>query len=161
MAAGGAFLIEGFVLGPFWSSFNVNITLRGAGVAAFVAYLDLLWGILLIGLGAGLLRNPDPGPGLGLAVLSLSVVGLIFGGGFVVGSVLGCLGGALAVLFEPEGEARPLPPPLPEVEAVVPPTSGLGAPPRATVGELWRPCPRCHQPVDAIQLFCPYCATAV
>jgi 2-hydroxy-6-oxonona-2,4-dienedioate hydrolase len=74
----------------------------------FGGRLDLIDLILLYVLGIGviaasvlLLRNPSYSIALGAAILVLSVVSIIKGGGFLVGLVLGIAGGAPIVLWKP------------------------------------------------------------
>lgn len=85
------------------------------GVLGGLGALDVVFGLLLIVLGVLMFRNPESHTGYGAAILVVSLLSLAGGGGFLLGLILGCIGGVLGILFVPSepiigptGTARPL-----------------------------------------------------
>lgn len=67
-----------------------------AVLGATATYVGLVLGVIVI-LGAVLLRSPGKAKIGGILVLVLSIVALVTGGGFLIGSILGIIGGALGL----------------------------------------------------------------
>ena len=68
------------------------------GFPWFMSVLALVFGVLII-LGATILyTRPEQAQTWGIVILILSVLSLLSGGGFFVGSILGILGGVLALI---------------------------------------------------------------
>ncbi|MGD0257835.1 MAG: hypothetical protein ABSB90_08170 [Thermoplasmata archaeon] len=114
-------LAEGIVvvvLGDLLSSLGA-IT---AGTAfSWIGALVVLFGLILFFLAVGVLLAPEYHLGIGITILVLSLLSFLFGGGFVFGGVLGCIGGALAILFQEESNLprptrRSLPSPIPPTD---------------------------------------------
>jgi hypothetical protein len=85
------------VLGSFATS--VGAASLG-GALDLIAGLAFLFGFLLLVLAAGLYYRPEAHVGYGVAILVVSFVSLVGGGGFLIGTVLGAVGGILAILFD-------------------------------------------------------------
>jgi hypothetical protein len=134
---------------------------RGAGgVLGGLGILELIFGLVVLLLAIFLYRNPDSHVGCGIAILILSLVSVVGGGGFLLGIVLGLTGGVLAIVFEP-GAGRPLPAP-PMSPAWTPAWSpGLPPPPPRFATPLpgGRPtsCARCGSSLLPTDRTCPRC----
>ncbi len=64
--------------------------------------IGIILGIIVI-IGAIMLyRNPDQKTGWGIAVLIVSIISIFIGGGFLIGLILGIIGGALALQWKPK-----------------------------------------------------------
>jgi hypothetical protein len=60
----------------------------------------ILGAIIIIG-AVMIYQTPSSKTGWGVVILVLSIVSIIIGGGFIIGLVLGIVGGALALSFKP------------------------------------------------------------
>jgi hypothetical protein len=93
---------------------SVGSTLASVGVGVGGALgalgaLAVLLGIILLGLAVQLYRNPDSHTGYGIAIIVLSLLSIVGGGGAIIGLILGLVGGILAVVFHPSDEMEPFP----------------------------------------------------
>lgn len=77
----------------------------------------ILLGIILLGLTILLYREPESSLAIGIAILVFSLLALLTGGGFLLGTILGTIGGIAAIAFnwseDEEGgfsATQPLPP---------------------------------------------------
>lgn len=121
---------------------------------------------------------PESHPGLGITILVPSLIGFVFGGDFLLGGILGVIGGILAIRFEPDDDLdefsgpyapRPTPrgwapPPTPS-GGPNPPASrkapvGTGSPPPG-VAVATAPCPHGGSPVPGNAARCPSCGNPV
>jgi hypothetical protein len=165
LAGGVLFLLEAavlFVAGGVASS--VGAAAAGALVGAF-GLLVLLFSLILLGLAVAIYRSEEHLVGLGLAAIVFFAIGFVLGGGFYLGSILGIIGGVLAlrwdgddptpalgVSWEPTGPAPSnagfgapgAPPPAPPVRAV---PSGRCANCASTLPVGATTCPVCETPV--------------
>jgi hypothetical protein len=115
------------------AGYGIGGALAGFGVLA------LFFGFVVLVSGIYLYFSPDQHVGVGIAIVILSLLSLIGGGGFVIGLILGVIGGILAIVFEPETDLWDddfLPP--------RPPVPG-------------RTCPSCGQPVTPGLTNCARC----
>lgn len=100
----------------------------------------LVIGFLLVLLTIILYREPESSLGLGIGILILSLLAILTGGGFILGTILGAIGGVAAILRGAScgaedgiGTTQPMPPP-----------------------PGWN-CPRCHHPNSPDAWFCAQC----
>ena len=110
------------------------------GVGAF----GVLMGILVVILSVILLARPENHLGLGIAILVFSLLSFFGGAGFVLGLILGVVGGILAIVFVPEDDETPLPGDPGWIPARAPD---------------W-PCPKCGAWVSGFSTVCTRCGTA-
>ncbi|RLI44752.1 hypothetical protein DRO69_06685 [Candidatus Bathyarchaeota archaeon] len=105
-----------------------------------------LCGVLVV-IGAVMLYvNPEKSTTWGVIILVFSIVSLLFRlEGFIVGTILGIIGGTLAIAWKP---SPPSPPPTP---AVAP----------ATTQPITRVCPQCGRVLSEEVKFCPHCGKAL
>ena len=54
-----------------------------------------------------LLLKPELRKTAGASIIIFSIVGLLFGGGWIVGSALGIVGGLLAIIWKPKPDQKP------------------------------------------------------
>ncbi|MCI4352628.1 MAG: DUF6114 domain-containing protein [Thermoplasmata archaeon] len=100
-------------------------------------------GVLIIILGSLLLSRPERRSEIGILITVLSVISVVsFFGGFVIGLVLGVLGGVFAIAWRP----RPFAPAWPGAGWQVP---------------AHRVCLHCGRFLSFDMRVCPYCATPV
>lgn len=87
-----------------------------AGLASLLGVAGLLFGFVLLGLAIQLYREPMSSGWCGVGILVVSLLALVSGGGFFLGTVLGVIGGILAIVFgraQEEDTYGPAPQPLP------------------------------------------------
>lgn len=98
MVGGALVLIEGLIIaasGPLIMVIGGNY---GLGALAFGIFVVIL-GLIIIGLAYGLRQNQAQHVAYGAAIIIVSVIALVLaGGGFVLGSLLGIIGGAWAIM---------------------------------------------------------------
>ncbi|MFH1327754.1 MAG: DUF6114 domain-containing protein [Candidatus Bathyarchaeota archaeon] len=64
--------------------------------------IGIIFGIIII-VGASMVyRNPLSKTGWGIAILVLSIISIVIGGGFILGFILGIIGGALILAWKPK-----------------------------------------------------------
>jgi hypothetical protein len=100
LAAAVLFFIQG-VLGILFRSivFAVAISL-GVGIAALLIGILLVIVALIVGSATyGLRRYPTLHVGAGATIIIFSVLALFLGGGYIIGSILGVVGGIMAIMF--------------------------------------------------------------
>lgn len=100
---GGAFLM---IVGSAASSVGLY---AAGGLLGGLGFLGVLFGVILIVLAVQLYRNPELHTPYGIGILLLSLVSIFTGGGFILGLILGVIGGILAILFVPSDDALLLP----------------------------------------------------
>ncbi|MFY9716925.1 MAG: zinc ribbon domain-containing protein [Thermoplasmata archaeon] len=132
---------DGAVLSSFGAAVRATGYSRFGGLIGDLADAGLLMGILVFVLALAVYESPDAHRGLGIAILSLSLLSLLGGGGFVIGAILGSLGGILAILHV---DPAPLPAPYA-------PVSGWSE----------RACPACGSPLAPGAIYCHTCGQAV
>lgn len=74
------------------------------GLLGGLGFLGLLFGVILIVLAVQLYRTPELHSPYGIGILLLSLVSIFTGGGFLLGLILGVIGGILAILFTPSDD---------------------------------------------------------
>ncbi|HTP53838.1 MAG TPA: zinc ribbon domain-containing protein [Thermoplasmata archaeon] len=189
LSAVGAVLV--FLEGVYLTMVSNAVSRLGylslSGVIAELAAVGIVAGMLVFVLALVAYSNPDAHTGCGIAILSVSLLSLFGGGGFLVGALLGSVGGILAILhvvptelggsYAPVGgwSDRSCPAcgsPL-AFGAVychtcgqpVPPATGGPAPLPIPSPEDWgrthRTCPSCHRVVPVRSATCPGCGVAL
>ena len=108
------------------------------GVAQGLGGLGVFIGLLLVILSFALFIQPDHHVGYGVAIIVLSVMSVLTGAGFILGLILGLIGGILAILFQPSDD--------------------LELPPGPLAPSTWgRRCGNCQAWVSGPNRFCPQC----
>jgi hypothetical protein len=81
----------------------------GINVDFWAGLSNVIIGIILIiiasivsGAAVSLLVKPELRKTAGASIILFSLIGLLFGGGWVIGSVLGIIGGLLAIMWKPK-----------------------------------------------------------
>ena len=156
---GAAFLLVANVVTPLAQYGSLDAVVVGLGLWSF------LFAGVLTACAFGIYLTDEHQAGLGIVVIVLSVLGLAIGGGFVLGTIFGVVGGALAIRFGVENGAEP----LPDWDAPTAPTNY--PPPRTTAAIAARSadgsaqCPVCHAElrlsVTAAVVAKPAASTAV
>ncbi len=170
---GGIFILLGGAL----------IAAIGATIFAFLPAVGLVLGV--IGLAFGMLvlvgaimlyAHPEQHVTWGVIILVFSILSIFTSlGGFLIGLILGIIGGALAIAWKPRAVPFPGyvagypaglgtygPPPTP----VAPPGYATPAPPsvpasQSTIPEAPAFCKNCGAPLTLGVQFCPSCGTKV
>jgi len=107
-----------------------------AGMGLLGAFL----GFILVTLSLIMYWSPESHVGYGIAILVFSILAIFSGGGFFVGTILGAIGGVLALIFTPSYD---------------PFEEGVGD--GGSVEERFRRCPFCETQMPASGRFCPSC----
>lgn len=81
----------------------------GINVDFWAGLSNVIIGIILIiiasiisGAAVSLLVKPELRKAAGASIILFSLIGLLFGGGWVIGTVLGIIGGFLAIMWKPK-----------------------------------------------------------
>jgi hypothetical protein len=106
-----------------------------------IGVLAALFGLLIVALAVSLYRGPEHHKGTGIAILILSLVSGVTGGGFVIGLIVGTIGGILAILFEESEESDLFNPSTPSAPGMR--------------------CANCARPLSSGMTVCPFCDTPV
>ena len=72
------------------------------GLVSGLGGLGVFLGIVIFLLALAIFIDPDRHTGYGISILTLSLLSILAGGGFVVGLILGVIGGILGIIFEPD-----------------------------------------------------------
>lgn len=100
LVAGIFILLNGLIIAFMGAIFAVIFPALGAAIALF----GLIFGIIVI-LGAGLMYSKPSAVKTGaIIVLIFSILSIVIGGGFVMGFILGIVGGALGLAWKPSKE---------------------------------------------------------
>lgn len=137
-----AALINGVIFASAFSWWLLVLGWIGVGLGIFVVVISVL-----------LYLEPQHHVVYGVVILVLSTVSVVAYGGFLVGLVLGIVGGALAIAWAPY---RWLPPGY----GPVAPGAWPYAPP-ATALPSTRACLKCGRLIALDSKFCPHCGSPV
>lgn len=141
LVAGLLMFVEGIYL-SIAASVVSSAGFVGAGdILGGLGFVGAFFGFIVILLAIFLFRNPEAHVGYGVAILVLSLLSFFGGGGFLVGVLLGVIGGILAIIYQVPGSI-PLPYSSP------------------AVGYL-RPCPKCGSNLAVGASYCHTCGQAV
>jgi hypothetical protein len=98
LIGGVLILIEGIIIavsGPFLTVYSVDL---GLGTLVYGIIVVIL-GIVIIWMAYALRSNPASHVAYGAGIIIVSVIALVLaGGGFIIGSILGIIGGAWAII---------------------------------------------------------------
>ena len=137
---GGIFILIGGIFFTF--------LLGGGSFFGLFGVVGLVFGILVI-VGAVMLYNqPSQHTTWGVIVLVFSISSIVSLGGFLVGLILGTIGGALAIAWQPFGTQ---PPPAA--------TPGYFVGPYGVPVMPWRMCMGCGRSIPWAYNVCPLCGT--
>jgi len=142
--AAGILIILGGVVA---TALGAVFTFFAFGVGAVLGLIGILWGVLIIVLAFKLRSSPHQHTELGVGIILLSIFSF-FGafGGFVIGFLLGLIGGILALAWNPSG---------PSVNVAV--SSGSFAASAQMNPAARRFCPSCGSPTEPGAKFCRSC----
>jgi hypothetical protein len=110
LIAGILILINGAVVGAVRSFIGPHIPGMGeralvTGILSTVMVVGIVLGLIVIVAAVMLYRNPAQKTMWGVIVLVLSIISIFIGGGFIIGLILGIIGGALALAWKPKASA--------------------------------------------------------
>ena len=148
LIAGLFVILGGLVVAAVAAAF----TFFAYGIGAIVGLFGIIWGVIILVGAFNLRSNPRSHGTWGAIILVFSLISW-FGafGGFLIGFLLGLIGGIMAITWEP---AQLQPQPVPTYSAPTyspPPTYAQPS------NQAARFCPNCGAPVDATATFCPHC----
>jgi len=137
---GGVLILSNGIV--VWS---VGLTLAAIGpgftyTAPSVGIVEGVLGTAIILLATTLFLDPRHARGVGVTIIVLSVLSIFGGGGFLVGTALGVLGGVTALFVDRTPDMRSIP-------ALNPPT----------IDQI---CARCGKRYSGSLVTCPFCGTA-
>jgi len=110
LIAGILILINGVILGAVGSFIAPFIPGMGekalvTGILGTVMVVGIILGLIVIVAAVMLYRNPAQKTMWGVIILVLSIISIFIGGGFIIGLILGIIGGALALTWKPKAAA--------------------------------------------------------
>jgi len=110
LIAGILILINGAILGAvgsFIAPFIPGMSEKAlvTGILGTVMVVGIILGLIVIVAAVMLYRNPAQKTMWGVIVLVLSIISIFIGGGFIIGLILGIIGGALALTWKPKAAA--------------------------------------------------------
>lgn len=99
--AGGVLMVLSGALFLVWHTMFPQMNMMmGYGFTGVISYISMVGfvcgGIIIFG-SSMLFRNPENGRTWGILILVFSVVSFLEGGGFVIGAILGIIGGVIAL----------------------------------------------------------------
>jgi hypothetical protein len=103
----GIFILINGILIMIASAFIFVIPIAGVFVALF-GIGELIFGLIVM-FGAIMMNSDDPSKVRtgGIIVLIFSIISIIAGGGFLIGLILGLIGGILALTWKPSTQIPP------------------------------------------------------
>jgi hypothetical protein len=110
LIAGILILINGAAVGAVRSFIGPHIPGMGdralvTGILGTVMVAGIILGLIVIVAAVMLYRNPAQKTMWGVIILVLSIISIFIGGGFIIGLILGIIGGALALTWKPKTAA--------------------------------------------------------
>ncbi len=107
LIAGILILINGVAIGAVRSFIGPYIPGMGEralvkSILGTVMMVGIILGVIVIIAAVMLYRNPTQKTMWGIIILVLSIISLFIGGGFIIGLILGIIGGALALSWKPK-----------------------------------------------------------
>jgi hypothetical protein len=108
--AGIMILINGAVIGAVRSFIESYIPGMGeralvTGILSIIMVVGIILGLIAIVAALMLYRNPAQKTIWGVIILVSSIISIVIGGGFIIGVILGIIGGALALSWKPKASA--------------------------------------------------------
>ncbi len=87
---------------------DMFIGVIGMVIGMIIGIAELIFGIIVM-MGAFMINSSDPGKVKtgGILVLIFSIISIIAGGGFIIGLILGLVGGILALTWKPSEQSPP------------------------------------------------------
>jgi len=110
LAAFGGLLmfVEGLAAIFFRSIFYAIDQDIWAGLSWVLVGIILLFiGSIVAGAAVTLLVKPELRKAAGASIIIFSLIGLIFGGGWIIGSAMGVIGGLMAIIWKPKSGDKP------------------------------------------------------
>jgi|SRR5271157_2082614 len=107
-------ILEGFlvIVAGLLLSAVIGSDIPGASAAAaFVVgfgLIGVIFGLLIVFWAFRLKSNPGSARTMGILIIVFSVISLVGGGGFYIGSILALIGGILAVIWHPTMVSQPV-----------------------------------------------------
>ncbi|MGE5379355.1 MAG: hypothetical protein ACM3L5_00605 [Candidatus Saccharibacteria bacterium] len=100
LIGGGLIILQGLIA-VFFSSIYYAIITSSLGVGISVVFLGIMLiilGIIVYSSAYGLTRAPDQHVLTGASIVIFSLLALFLGGGYIIGSVMGIIGGIIAIV---------------------------------------------------------------
>ena len=108
LIAGIFILLNGLFIAAIGSMIaSFSLMMPGAGAIGLgIIALGLLFGIIVIIGSLMMMSKPKQTKAWGILVLVFSILSIFIGGGFIIGFILGIVGGALALAWKPTEEEK-------------------------------------------------------
>jgi hypothetical protein len=99
LLGGGLIILQG-IIAMFFSSIYYSFVLSlGVGITIFfLGIMLILLGLVVYGSAYALTREPQSHVLVGASIIIFSLLALVLGGGYIIGSVLGIIGGIIAII---------------------------------------------------------------
>jgi hypothetical protein len=104
---GGILILIGGIVTLAFASLTVGLiggftSILGAAAEALTisGAIGVVFGIIIVALSLMLSSKPNKHAALGAVILILSIISILDGGGFIIGLVLGLIGGILAIIWK-------------------------------------------------------------
>ncbi len=101
VSIGGLLMVLQGLIGIFFGSIYYGITIGvGVGISIFfIGIILIVFGVLVYSLAHWMVRDPGSHVAYAAGVIVVSLIALLFGGGYVLGSVLGIVGGIIGMVW--------------------------------------------------------------
>ncbi len=97
---GGSIIILQGLIAIFFSSIYYAIVISlGVGISVlFLGIMLIILGVIVYSSAYALTRSPDQHVVIGASIVIFSLLALFLGGGYIIGSTLGMIGGIIAIV---------------------------------------------------------------
>lgn len=82
--------------------YGINVDIWAGLSMVIIGIILMIVASIISGAAITLLVKPDLRKTAGISIILFSLLGLLFGGGWFIGSVLGVIGGLLAIIWRPK-----------------------------------------------------------
>jgi hypothetical protein len=102
-AIGGLLLLAEGIVCIFFRSlyYGINIDFLAGLGSVIIGILLVLDGLIVSGAALTLVMKPELRQAAGASIIIFSLLGLLLGGGWFIGSIMGFIGGLLAITWKP------------------------------------------------------------
>ncbi len=99
MIGGSIIILQGLIAIFFSSIYYAVVLSLGVGISVlFLGIMLVILGLIVYSSAYALTRSPDQHVVIGASIIIFSLLALFLGGGYIIGSTLGMIGGIIAII---------------------------------------------------------------